>query len=276
MFIVDSQIKKMCGEGKLIVKNYSADNVGTISYDLRIESIIFSASDKAENTEYTSFELYPQQTVFVSTMEVVCIPDNYIGIVSEKNSVMRQGLMTAAPYYQPGHTTKCYIRVTNLSSDIITLHSGKEIAQILFCELSDVPEVPYNHNESASYNDEMKFKGLGNYESEYKKELKKIEKTGNDLDNKVSNIYANVLTFMSIIAAIFSLLTINFEAYRSGAESFSRLNVFSLNLSMAFIISVLMGIILFFINTKKKWYVYLLYAIFVLVLLALNIYFCAV
>lgn len=79
---------------------------------------------------------------------------------------------------------------------------------------------------------------------------------------------------MSIIAAIFSLLTINFEAYRT--QEFSRINILSLNLSRAFIISVLMGLILFFLNKKRKGFVYILYAIFVIALLVVNIILCTI
>jgi len=273
MYIVDKQIKQMCSQSQLIVENYNADNVGSISYDLRVESII-APNENGENTEHTSLELYPQQTVFVSTMEVIHIPERFIGVVTEKNSVMRQGLMTAAPYYQPGHKTKCFIRVTNISSEIITIHKGKEIAQILFDELSDKPDVTYDRDTTASFNNEMVYKGFGNYESEYKKELKKIQKAEENLDEKANSIYANVLTFMSIIAAIFSLLTINFEAYSN--QEFSKLNILSLNLSMAFIISVLMGLILFFINKKKSKGFYVGYVLFVLLLLGINIALCCI
>lgn len=271
MFIVDKQIKHLCNEKKLIIENYDEENVGAISYDLRVESIIVPNGGE-ERKEYSSFELYPQQTIFVSTMETIHIPDDYVGIVTEKNSVMRQGLITAAPYYQPGHKTKCFIRVTNISSEIITISKGKKIAQILFEKLAAKPDITYSQDQKASFNNELKFMGFGYYENEYKKELKKIQKAEENLDDKVNNIYANVLTFMSIIAAIFSLLTINFEAFRT--QEFSRINILSLNLSMAFIISVLMGLILFFLNRKRKKSVYIVYAIFVIALLAVNIILC--
>lgn len=273
MFIVDKQIKQMCDSHKLIIENYTPDNVGAISYDLTIECIV-GTDDKGDNVEYKSLELYPQQTVFVSTREVICVPDNFVGIVSEKNSVMRQGLVVSAPYYQPGHTTRCFLRVTNISSDIISISKGKKIAQILFDQLSDTPDEPYSQNPDASFNNEISFTGLSNYESEYKKEIKKLKKVEENIDEKANNIYANVLTFMSIIAAVFTLLTINFEAFSK--QEFSKMNILSLNLSMAFIISVLMGIILFFINKKRSTITYVLFAIFVIALLAINIFVCAI
>lgn len=173
MFIVDKQIKEQCSQNKLIVENYREDNVGAVSYDLTVAEIIVNG----ENQEIlNSCELQPNQTVFVATLETIQIPENYIGMVSEKNSVMREGLVVAAPIYQPGHRTKCFLRVTNVSSDLIIISKGKKIAQILFERLADTPEITYSQNPTASFNDEISFKGFGNYESEYKKEIKKIKK----------------------------------------------------------------------------------------------------
>ncbi len=273
LFIVDKKIRTMCENGELIIENYSPENIGAISYDLTVQNILVS-NDADDIEPRKSFELSPHQTVFVETLETIHVPDNFVGIVTEKNSVMRQGLVVSAPYYQPGHKTRCFIRVTNISSDIITISKGKKIAQILFDELSEKPEKTYSQRADTSYNNEMTYTGFGRYEDEYKKELKKIKKAEENLEEKTNNIYANVLTFMGIISAIFSILTINFEAFSN--QEFSKLNILSLNLSMAFIISVLMGIILFFINKKRKTWVYVLFAVFVIALLAVNLCICSV
>ncbi len=269
MFIVDKRIKEMCNDHKLIIDGYNPDNVGSISYDLTIDDIIVPN----EQVTQKSFELLPNQTVFVSSKETIHVPSNMVGIVSEKNSVMRQGLLVNAPYYQPGHKTKCFIRVTNISSSIITLTSGKKIAQILFSQLSGSPNQIYSDNKNASFNNEMQYTGFGNYESEYKKEIKAIKKAEQDLDEKANSIYANVLTLMGIISAIFAMITINFEAFK---VDFSVLNILSLNLSMAFIISILMGLILLFINKKRAWWVYLVFGIYLVILLVLNIVICCI
>lgn len=271
MFIVDKQIAEKCSNKELIAENYDETNVGAISYDLTLDEVIVNTT---EHDSYNGYVVEPNQTVFVSTKEIVRIPDNYLGIVSEKNSVMREGLVVSAPIYQPGHRTRCFLRVINISSNEITISKGKKIAQILFYQLDNIPNTTYSNRQDASFNDEIKFRGLGNYESEYKKEIKIIEKAEKDLEDKANTIYANVLTFMGIIATIFTLITINFEAFKS--QNFSKIEILSLNLTIAFAISVLMGIILIFINKKRKWWTYLIFALVTVGLLLVNIFLCTI
>ncbi len=155
MYIVDKQIKKMCESGLLIAENYNPENVGAVSYDLTVRNIY------VENTKKISYDLEPGKTIFIGTEETLKIPENMIGIVKERNSIMREGLFVSAPNYQPGICSKCFIRVTNISENIIKIEKGKKIAQIMFDTLSDVPDIPYNKQANASFNDEYEYLGKG-------------------------------------------------------------------------------------------------------------------
>lgn len=155
MYIVDKQIKKMCESGLLIAENYNPENVGAVSYDLTVKNIY------VENTKKISYDLEPGKTIFIGTEETLKIPENMIGIVKERNSIMREGLFVSAPNYQPGICSKCFIRVTNISEHIIIIKKGKKIAQIMFDTLSDVPDIPYNKQANASFNDEYEYLGKG-------------------------------------------------------------------------------------------------------------------
>ncbi len=155
MYIVDKQIKKMCESGLLIAENYNPENVGAVSYDLTVRNIY------VENTKKISYDLEPGKTIFIGTEETLKIPENMIGIVKERNSIMREGLFVSAPNYQPGICSKCFIRVTNISEHIIIIKKGKKIAQIMFDTLSDVPDIPYNKQANASFNDEYEYLGKG-------------------------------------------------------------------------------------------------------------------
>lgn len=68
---------------------------------------------------------------------------------------MRQGLKVDAPFYQPGHVTYVFLRVQNLSSSVIELSRGSKIAQIMFEQLTEVPEVTYDKQVNASYQNEF-------------------------------------------------------------------------------------------------------------------------
>ncbi len=155
MYIVDKQIKKMCENGLLIAENYNPENVGAVSYDLTVKNIY------VENTKKISYDLEPDKTIFIGTEETLTIPENMIGIVKERNSIMREGLVVNGPCYQPGHKTRCFLWVTNISENIITIKKGKKIAQIMFDTLSDIPDIPYNKQANASFNDEYEYLGKG-------------------------------------------------------------------------------------------------------------------
>lgn len=69
------------------------------------------------------------------------------------------------------------MRVRNISNKIIELSTDMKIAQMIFEELKEVPEVPYNSQENASFQNEKKYIGLGNYQAEYDKQTReKVEK----------------------------------------------------------------------------------------------------
>lgn len=165
MILVDKNIKALVANGTLIISGYKEENVNGVSYDLTADVII-----DVNSGELTEYRLQPGETVFVRSKEQLSIPVNVMGRVAEKNSRMRQGLQVDGPHYQPGHVTYAFLRVRNISTDIIVLSQGMKIAQIMFEELKEVPDVPYSSQENASFQNEKKYVGLGNYQEEYAKQ----------------------------------------------------------------------------------------------------------
>jgi len=49
----------------------------------------------------------------------------------------------------------------DISENIITIEKGKKIAQIMFDTLSDVPDIPYNKQANASFNNEYEYLSKG-------------------------------------------------------------------------------------------------------------------
>lgn len=136
-----------------------------ISYDVTLDIIV-----DASGEELTEYELQPGETVFVSSREKISVPTDILVRVAEKNSRMRQGLQVEGPHYQPGHVTYVFMRVRNISTKIIKLAQDMKIAQLIFEELKEIPEVPYSVQENASFQNEKKNVGLGNYRAEYEKQ----------------------------------------------------------------------------------------------------------
>lgn len=166
MVLVDKDIKKLVQKGLLISENYKPENLGCVSYDLTIGSIIDKEDVKDE------YVLKPREFVIVKTNEELNIPLNLTGRIEEKNSLMRVGLFVCGPVYQPGHKTYSFLRAYNMSSADIVLKKGFKIAQIFFDELTDIPEETYDKKVNASFNNENKYLRYGKYEEQYQKIIK--------------------------------------------------------------------------------------------------------
>lgn len=162
MILVDKDIKKL--GSTLIVDFYSEDNIGAVSYDLTAD-IYFKSSEKDSNKQYV---LKPNEFIIVKTKEKLKMPNDLLGIIAEKNSLIRLGLMVSGPRYQPGHETYIYLRVLNISDKNIVLKENLNIAHIFFETLADIPNKTYNQQNRASFNDEVNYKGFGKYDKEYK------------------------------------------------------------------------------------------------------------
>ncbi len=262
MILIDKNIKQRIDNNELIIEGYNPDNLNGISYDLTIDYI---CSKQSENP--TVYEIAPGDVVFIKTIEKFNIPHDILGRIAEKNSRMRQGLRVDGPHYQPGHATYAYLRVQNISDKIIELSKGMKIAQIIFEQLNGIPDKPYDMQSSNSFQNEDTFVGLGNYKKEYEKQIKKrIEKESENIEDVSHRIYANVLTLMGVMVAIFALLTINFQAFSN--TDLNTHYIIIMNLSMALCIVLMLGIVIIFVNkAKNRWFL----AIYLLVLAALAI-----
>lgn len=263
MLLVDKEIKRLCNDRKLIKNGYKEENVNSISYDLTIGE--FLDSDKQ------SIDVMPGEFVIIKTNEELTIPNNFTGRIGEKNSLLRLGLVVDGPQYQPGHTTYAFLRVQNISSAVITIEKGLSIAQIFFEELKDEPDITYDKQENASFQNEREYRGFGKYEAKYTKNLKSFEKVKDDIEGISNKIYANVLTLMGVLVAIFSMLSINYQAFT--AADLSPNYVMAMNISLAFCIAVMMGMIFLIINGRKSKVFTIVYILIIIMLAFLAWFF---
>lgn len=264
MLLVDKKIKEYVKDGKLITDGYNEKRVSCISYELTIGELI------GANNE--SVDLAPEDMIIVQAAEYLSLPNDITARISEKNSKMRMGLMVDGPQYFPGHNTNVFLRVKNISSNIITIKVGDAIANMIFEKLEEAPEIPYSNQPDASFQDERKYKGFGRYEEEYRSRLKSFEKVKEDIEGTANKIYGNVLTLMGIIIAIFSVISINYQAFTTAAITGQY--IIAMNLSLTFCIAVLMGIILLLVNKSKSKSFITIYGFILAVLCVATIVFC--
>ena len=251
MILSDKNIKEL--GSSLITEGYNPDNVQAASYDLTIGSII--VGDR-EETEYT---IRPDELLFIKTAEQITMPYNLVGVIGERNSRMRMGLWVSGPHYWPGHKTFMYLRVKNLSGNPIILKQGEGIAQIIFEEMKEVPEVPYDKKKGASFNDENSYRGLGNYTNEYNQRIARLTTEKAELENTQGRMYANILTLMGLFVSIFSLIMVNFSQINSG-NVMDKHTILTINLSLGFVIALFLGLIFIVINKERKKYQPIMFA----------------
>lgn len=260
MILVDKNIKNLVSEKKLITQGYKESSVKGIAYELSVDCVY-----DADKKSVSSLDLKPGDVAYIKTEEELSVPDNIAVRIIERNSVMRLGLKVDGPEYIPGHKTFCFLRVQNISDSTITVSKGFKIAQAIFEELKEVPEQTYEKQSDASFRDEKEFIGVGRYQPEYSKLLKKIDDAKEDLETVKDKIYGNVLTIMGIFVSIFTLVSVNIQAFVK--ENISKSLVASVNLSLLSCIAVLLGFVLLIVNKgKKKWF-NIAYFIFMLCLI---------
>lgn len=230
MLLGDKDIQSLIRNG--VLKNAKTSHVGPVSYDLETQS--FYRDGESSKTVV----LNPGDSVFVSSVEDVYLTEDIAARVLIKNSRLRQGLTLDAPLYFPGHETKLFFRVTNISSDLISLDTDKGIAQVIFEQVDDV-ERPYD----GAFSGEFSFKGLADYTDIYKSEIEKIDQKKDELKSMEHRLYANILALMAIFAAIFTLVNINAGALGSGSVGIVTVNLIVLGgfMSLAGVIGLLVG-----------------------------------
>lgn len=237
MVLVDHEITKLAKECELI-GGYEESCITNIGYDLRAE--YFAVDQK----EVTTTSIMPGESVFVASKESIRLPTNLLGRVFLKNSRIRQGLSLEAPVYQPGHFTKVFFRLRNVSNSEITLGAGEKYAMIVFEQLDDQPDNPYD----GPFQKEIDFKGLADYQDIYKNQVKEIEKKAEDLKGMEHSIYANVLVILTVFVALFSFLTVNIGLLSNEAKM---VNFMICNFTMLGSVSFLVATLQSIIGSKK-------------------------
>lgn len=242
MVLVDREIAELSEPEGGLIDSFDERCLTNIGYDVRAKYFVLG---RAEKEKKESVSLNPGESAFVACAESVNMRTNLLCRVVLKNSRIRQGLSLDAPVYQPGHHTRIFFRLTNVSNDELTLNREDKFATLIFEQLSKVPDKPYD----GAFSDEFDFSGLGEYQDIYRRQIREIEQKSEDLKSIEHSIYANVLVIITVFVALFSFLTTNLSLVSSSAEA---QQFFMYNFLLLGCISFLVALIDGVINRKKK------------------------
>lgn len=245
--MIDTEILQLVASRVLYSDELSADeirlSVGAIGCDLHTRNYTNN-----ETVACDSCQLLPGESVFVACKEIVNLPGDIAARIVLRNSRIRQGFSLDAPVYQPGHHTRLFYRLTNVSKCALELPVGGEFASVIFEKLSHAPMRPYN----GTFQGEMSYSDMGKYTSQYKKQMSALDEKMDEIKHLERNIYANIITLMSIFIALFSIININVDLAFAAAVERSRLLISNLVTigSIAFLVSLIQ---LCFARMGKRW-----------------------
>lgn len=155
MFLHDQELRQALLPAMSPVRE---ENFGSVSYDLTIRGFVTSEKDGKESA---ACALGPGESVFASSEEVLTVPDDCVGFVTLRNSGIRMGLSLSAPVYQPGHTTRIFVRLTNVSDALLALSRGGSVASLMLSRLDMPVEKPYRgrYENQMAFSDDKKASG---------------------------------------------------------------------------------------------------------------------
>lgn len=238
MILVDKTIRALINN-KNLIECYDDSKITNIGYDLRTESF------HIDKTPHYEFTLEPGASVFVSPKEIIHLPDNLCAFIALRNGRIRQGLSLDAPVYQPGHSSKPFFRLTNITSHRISLSHTDEFAMIVFEILSTSAENPYTGRSM----NEFTYDDLGRFEPKYKEQIQEVEEKVDDVKEIERSIYANVLVILTIFVALFTFLTTNVNLFSAPS---SQLNILFYELFMLGCISFLVYLLGYILKPSNK------------------------
>ena len=154
--------------------------------------------------------------------------------------------MLDVPVYQPGHKTKIYFRLTNVSNDVLKIEQGAQYAMLMFEQLDKAPDKEYD----GTFQAEFDFKGLGDYKSAYLEQIQSIQGKVKNIQDMEKGIYGNVITILTIFVTIFTILNMNIELAKTSATVHVFLNF---NLAILGGVSFLALFLAELIGKDKKW-----------------------
>ena len=156
MILSDKTIKKMLKEEELSISPLEEVQIQPASVDIRLgdtfstvkesETVItFGSPIEYDTVQKEHFLLLPNCFVLATTMEYFKLPDNLTAFVEGRSSVGRMGLFIQnAGWVDPGFEGEITLELFNASDKPIMLQAGKRVGQLVFAQLDQHAENPYN------------------------------------------------------------------------------------------------------------------------------------
>ena len=157
MILSDKTIIRLLRESKLVISPISGNQIQPASVDIRLGKTFSVVEDSAsgiitlehaiqyKTIEAESYLLLPGQFILATTMEYIELPNNLTAFVEGRSSLGRMGLFIQnAGWVDPGFHGEITLELFNANRCAIELKPGRRIGQLVFAEMDEDAENPYN------------------------------------------------------------------------------------------------------------------------------------
>ena len=157
MILSDKTIIRLLRESKLVISPISGNQIQPASVDIRLGKTFSVVEDSPsgiitlehaiqyKTIEAESYLLLPGQFILATTMEYIELPNNLTAFVEGRSSLGRLGLFIQnAGWVDPGFHGEITLELFNANRCAIELKPGRRIGQLVFAEMDEDTENPYN------------------------------------------------------------------------------------------------------------------------------------
>lgn len=157
MVLSDKTIRKMLNEKSLVIDPLTDEQIQPASVDIRLGNTFSVVDDtptgiitleseiKYKSIVTDTYLIPPGQFVLATTMEYFELPDNMTAFVEGRSSLGRMGLFIQnAGWVDPGFKGEITLELFNANRCAIELKAGRRVGQLVFAEMDDHAENPYN------------------------------------------------------------------------------------------------------------------------------------
>lgn len=151
MILSDREIRKELEGGNVVVEPLDPEQIQPSSIDLRLGDSIVTPDGSSEGHDTITFP--PGNRVILgTTVEYVEIPSHLCGVLHDRSSIARIGLMgQTAGFIDPGFSGELTLELSNLTNEPIELPVGTRVCQMALLKMTSEAECPYGSEGLGSH-----------------------------------------------------------------------------------------------------------------------------
>ncbi|TML32027.1 MAG: dCTP deaminase [Actinobacteria bacterium] len=169
MVLSDRTIRRLLGEGRIVIDPYDETLLQPSSVDVRVDRFfrVFhnarypfidvkqpqeDLTELVEIADEEPFILHPGEFVLGSTLERIQLPNDLVSRLEGKSSLGRLGLLihSTAGFVDPGWDGHVTLELSNVANLPITIYYAMKIGQLSFVQLTEPAERPYGSDALGS------------------------------------------------------------------------------------------------------------------------------